>query len=105
MEKKEEVKTINKKDLVKKLLKQEISIDEEEDLLEMLINRPITIDVDKQEDKCLTTGERLADKLSEIAGSWGFIIAFTIFIIIWIIINTIILNKASDPSPFVLSPP
>ena len=94
--------TINKKELVKKLLKQEISIDDEADLLEMLIDRPITIDVDKQEDKSLTRGEKLADKLSEIAGSWGFIIGFAIFIIIWIIINTIILNKASDPYPFVL---
>ena len=93
---------INKKELVKKLLKQEISAEDESDLLEMLIDRPITIDVDKQEDSCLTTGERLADKLSEIAGSWGFIIGFSVFIIIWIIINTIVLNKASDPYPFVL---
>ena len=103
MEKNNEQKaTVNKKDLVKKLLKQEISIDDEDDIFEMLINRPITIDVDKQEDKSLTTGEKLADKLSEIAGSWGFIIGFSIFIIIWIIINTVILNKASDPYPFVL---
>ena len=94
--------SVNKKELVKKLLKQEISIEDEDDLLEMLIDRPITIDVDKQEDKSLTTGERLADKLSEIAGSWGFIITFSVFIIIWIVINTIVLRKASDPYPFVL---
>ncbi len=93
---------INKKELVKKLLKQEISAEDESELIEMLIDRPITIDVDKQEDSTLTTGEKLADKLSEIAGSWGFIIGFSAFIIIWIIINTAILNKASDPYPFVL---
>lgn len=93
---------VNKKELVKKLLKQEISAEDESELLEMLIDRPITIDVDKQEDSSLTTGEKLADKLSEVAGSWGFIIGFSIFIIIWIIINTIVLNKASDPYPFVL---
>ena len=93
---------VNKKELVKKLLKQEISAEDESDLLEMLIDRPITIDVDKQEDSSLTTGEKLADKLSEVAGSWGFIIGFSVFIIIWIIINTIVLNKASDPYPFVL---
>ena len=102
MEKKEEKQVVNKKELVKKLLKQEISIEDEDDLLEMLIDRPITIDVDKQEDKSLTRGEKLADKLSEVAGSWSFIIGFSIFIIIWIIINTVILNKASDPYPFVL---
>ena len=94
--------TISKKEIVKKLLNQEFSIEDEDDLLEMLINKPITIDVDKQEDKSLTAGEKLADKLSEIAGSWTFIIGFSIFIIIWIIINGIILKRASDPYPFVL---
>jgi len=98
----ENKKVISKKDLVKKLLKQEINIDDEDDLFEMLINKPITIDVDKQEDKDLTTGERLADKLSEFAGSWSFIIGFAIFIIIWIIINGVIMQRASDPYPFVL---
>ena len=68
----------------------------------MLIDKPITIDVDKQEDKSLTRGEKLADKLSEVAGSWGFIIGFSVFIIIWIIINTCVMKKASDPFPFVL---
>ena len=67
---------VNKKDLVRKLLKQEISIEDEDDLIEMLIEKPITIDVDKQEDKSLTRGEKLADKLSEVAGSWSFIIGF-----------------------------
>ena len=94
--------SITKKDLVKKLLKQEIDEESELELIEMLIEKPITIDIDKQEDKSLTRGERLADKLSEIAGSWKFIIGFSIFIVIWIIINSIIMKKASDPYPFVL---
>ena len=98
----ENKKIVDKKDLVKKLLKQEFNIEDEDDLIEMLIDRPITVDIDKQEDKSLTTGERLADKLSEIAGSWSFIIGFSVFIIIWIIINGILLKRASDPYPFVL---
>ena len=97
-----EKQIINKKEIVKKLLKQEISIEDEDDLIDMLIDRPITIDVDKQEDKDLTTGDKLADKLSEVAGSWSFIIGFCIFIIIWIIINGVIMQRASDPYPFVL---
>ncbi len=98
----ENKQTVNKKDLVKKLLKQEISIEDENDLIEMLIDKPITIDVDKQEDKCLTRGEKLADKLSEVAGSWSFIIGFSLFIVIWIIINLIIMRNAIDPYPFIL---
>ena len=97
-----DINKITKKELVKRLLKQEINIEDEDDLIEMLIDKPIAIDVDKQEDKTLTTGEKLADKLSEFAGSWRFIIGFSIFIIIWIIINGMIMKKASDPYPFVL---
>lgn len=102
MENKDTKNVVNKKEIVKKLLKQEIDAEDEQDLIEMLIDRPITIDVDKQEDKSLTVGEKLADKLSEVAGSWTFIIGFSLFIIIWIIINVIILQKAADPYPFVL---
>ena len=94
--------SVNKNELVKKLLKQEINIEDEDDLIEMLIEKPITIDVDKQEDKSLTRGERLADKLSEVAGSWGFIIGFISFLLIWIIINVIFASNAADPYPFIL---
>ena len=102
MEKVENKQVVNKKEIVKKLLKQEISVDDESDLIEMLIDRPITIDVDKQEDKDLTRGEKLADKLSEVAGSWGFIIGFSLFILGWIIVNLVIMRKAMDPYPFIL---
>ena len=97
-----EKQTINKKEIVKKLLKQEISIEDESDLIEMLIDKPITIDVDKQEDKTLTRGEKLADKLSAVAGSWGFIIGFGLFLIAWIILNVVLSSKAADPYPFIL---
>ena len=102
MENKDTKNVVNKKEIVKKLLKQEIDAEDEQELIEMLIDRPITIDVDKQEDKSLTFGEKLADKLSEVAGSWTFIISFSLFIITWIIINVIVLQKAADPYPFVL---
>lgn len=95
-------KNKSKKDLVKELLKQEFSEEDENDLIELLIDKPLTIDVDKQEDKSLTKGEKLADKLSEVAGSWGFIIGFSSFLIIWIIINGVLLKKAADPYPFIL---
>lgn len=98
----ENKQVVNKKDLVKKLLKQEISLEDEDDLIEMLIEKPITIDVDKQEDKNLTKGEKLADKLSEVAGSWGFIIGFSSFICLWIIANLIVMRNALDPYPFIL---
>ena len=52
----------------------------------------------------MTRGDRIADKVSEIAGSWGFIIGFSSFLIIWVIINSVVLQEGSqmDPYPFIL---
>ena len=74
-------KRTTKKEIVKMLLKNN-SLDEkdEEELLDLLIDQPISIDVDKQEEAKMTFGDRVADKVSEIAGSWGFILCFCLFI-------------------------
>ena len=94
-----------KKDIVKMLLRNnELEEQDEEELLNLLIDQPIAIDVDKQEEAKMTKGDKFADKLSEIAGSWTFIILFIIFLLAWIGFNTIILAKeeAIDPYPFIL---
>lgn len=82
----------------------ELEEQDEEELLNLLIDQPIAIDVDKQEEAKMTKGDKFADKLSEIAGSWTFIILFIIFLLAWIGFNTIILAKeeAIDPYPFIL---
>jgi len=47
-------------------------------------------------------GDRLADNIAKIGGSWGFILSFCFFLIFWAIINTIILTtRAFDPYPFI----
>ena len=94
-----------KKEIVKMLLKNnEIEEEDEEELLNLLINQPISIDIDKQEEAKMTRGDRIADKVSEIAGSWGFILGFCSFLLFWIILNGVILyeNKQIDPYPFIL---
>lgn len=94
-----------KKEIVKMLLKNnELAEQDEEELLDLLIDQPISIDVDKQEEAKMTTSDRIADKVSEVCGSWLFIIVFMVFLIGWIILNTIILlgDKAIDPYPFIL---
>lgn len=50
-----------------------------------------------------TIGEKLADKVAAFGGSWKFIIIFTVFLVIWMMINVIALsNKGFDPYPFIL---
>lgn len=94
-----------KKDIVKMLLKSsELEAQDEEELLDLLVEQPIAIDVDKQESQKMSFGDKAADKVSEIAGSWAFVLGFMLFLIIWIIINTFILvdEGAPDPFPYVL---
>ena len=98
-------KRLTKKEIVKMLLKNnELEEQDEEELLDLLVDQPISIDVDKQEEAKMTRGDRVADKVSEVAGSWGFIIGFSCFLIFWIILNTVILtgNDQIDPHPFIL---
>ena len=100
-----EKKTMTKKDIVKMLLKNnELESQDEEELLDLLIDQPISIDVDKQEDARMTRGDRIADKVSEVAGSWSFILGFTLFLLFWIVLNGFILkgDNQLDQYPFIL---
>ena len=94
-----------KREIVKMLLKDnELDSKDEEELLDLLIDQPISIDVDKQEDARMTRGDRIADKVSEVAGSWSFILGFTLFLVFWIVLNGFILrgDHQLDQYPFIL---
>ncbi len=98
-------KRLTKKEIVKMLLRNnELEEKDEEELLDLLVDQPISIDVDKQEEAKMTKGDRIADKVSEIAGSWGFILGFSTFLIAWMVVNTFILkgDNQIDPHPFIL---
>ena len=98
-------KRLTKKEIVKMLLKNnELEAQDEEELLDLLVDQPISIDVDKQEEAKMTKGDRLADKLSEVAGSWGFILGFSAFLIFWIVLNAFVLkgDYQIDEYPFIL---
>jgi uncharacterized membrane protein len=63
------------------------------------LSKNINIEFDQQ----LTFGERLADKMAEYAGSWGFVIGFFGVLLVWIAINSVVLIlKPFDPYPFIL---
>jgi uncharacterized membrane protein len=50
-----------------------------------------------------TFGERLADRIAEFGGSWGFILLFGAVLFTWIAINTVaLLAKPFDPYPYIL---
>lgn len=49
-----------------------------------------------------TTGERISDTLTQIVGSWRFIIIQSILLLIWIVMNLVAWVSAWDPYPFIL---
>lgn len=90
----------NKKKIVKAILNNESiePIDNYEELIDMLVDEPIAINVDKEEKRSL--GEKLADKITEIVGSWTFIIIFCLFLLLWMVLNYCFIDI--DPYPFIL---
>ena len=90
-----------KKEIVQMLLSKKLDLESEEELLNLLVDEPLAIDVDKQIDANRTVGDKLSDKLSEIAGSWNFIVGMIIFLILWIILNVFVIENG-DPYPFIL---
>jgi len=65
-------------------------------------NTMISTEVEEDE-KEITFGQKLADKVAEFGGSWGFIIFFMTFLVALILLNVFWLsNHGFDPYPFIL---
>ena len=65
-------------------------------------NTMISTEVEEDEQKT-SFGQKLADKVAEFGGSWGFIIFFMTFLVAWILLNVFWLsNHGFDPFPFIL---
>ncbi len=63
---------------------------------------PSTRDLNAEFEQALTFGERLADRVAAIGGSWSFIVGFGVFLAVWAILNTVILAAhAFDPFPYI----
>ena len=50
----------------------------------------------------LTAGQRIADKVAATMGSWTFIIAQSVILAIWVVLNVTAYIRSWDPYPFIL---
>ncbi len=97
------------KDALADLARQLLDLDEgelhprEKAVIERVVKRlAVSRDVNQEFQESKTFGARLADKVAEIGGSWGFIIAFGAVCSLWALANTVILaGHAFDPYPFI----
>ncbi len=81
----------------------ELSALEAEVIRGMHEQEAIAQDVNSAFDRRLTLGERMADRIAEFGGSWGFILSFGGVLLVWILFNSIsMLERHFDPYPFIL---
>jgi uncharacterized membrane protein len=58
---------------------------------------------EEERELVLTPGQRLADRIAAVGGSWSFIIAFALVLAGWIGVNSLVLLKRPfDPYPYIL---
>lgn len=49
-----------------------------------------------------TSGQKLADKVAEVMGSWTFIVVQTFIVVAWMVLNIVGYINHWDPYPFIL---
>ena len=74
----------------------------ETDMLLRLRGRRVAQNVATRHAQQITTGERIADRLAAIMGSWRFIIVQSSILVVWIALNVTGWVKQWDPYPFIL---
>lgn len=103
---KAKVAKINRQATAQKLLQTELEKlpPDERLIVERFISRGrIARNIMREFDAQLTVGERLADRVAAIGGSWRFIGGFAVFLLVWMIFNTFVLAaRAYDPYPYIL---
>jgi uncharacterized membrane protein len=71
-------------------------------LIEYLEERNAKLhELEEQEEKT-TFGQRVADAVAAVGGSWGFIITFVFILAAWVLLNLSAFFGAWDPFPFIL---
>ena len=78
---------------------------EESRVLEAIAARaPSSRDAADLGDAQASRGDRLADRVAAVGGSWGFITVFTLVLFGWMVLNSEVLQRfglAFDPYPFI----
>jgi len=72
-------------------------------VLQSAIDRKVlSRDTNQTYEEKATVGQRLADSIARVGGSWSFILAFAAFLAAWTLANAWLLGRDSfDPYPFI----
>ncbi|MFZ4814995.1 MAG: DUF1003 domain-containing protein [Phototrophicaceae bacterium] len=75
---------------------------EAQSLVEDLRQYSVSDNVYEDIEENASFGDRMADHIAELAGSWGFIISFLGLMALWIVGNLLLGERAFDTFPFIL---
>ena len=93
-------------DLLEDLLRgseHELSEDESRALIAVLRRQTGELrNINELVEERLTPGQRAADGVARIVGSWRFILIQSVFLVLWMIINVVGWIRTWDPYPFIL---
>lgn len=91
------MKNLTHNKIIKEILENVRDDMHDEEIIHLVLEKPIAT---KQQEK-ETVGQKIADKIAHLGGSWTFIIIFTIVLVSWMIFNLVAINSI-DPYPFIL---
>ena len=96
----------DRRETARRLLQSEVEklpVDEREIVERFIANRRVSRNIVQEYERSASLGERIADKVAQVGGSWTFIIAFLACLVAWMAINTYVLARgAFDPYPYIL---
>ena len=96
---------VDRRETARQLLQKELDQlpAEERSVVERFISRrQVARNVVREFHQTRGLGERVADKVASVGGSWKFIIWFGVVLVIWMLVNSFVRAKAFDPYPFIL---
>ena len=96
--------SLDPRDTARALLQTEIERlpPEEREVVERFVaRRKVARNISREFPASLSLGQRVADRVARVGGSWRFIIGFGAFLVVWMALNSA-MGKAFDPYPFIL---
>lgn len=96
---------VDRRDTARRLLQRDLEqlTPEERVVVERFISGGrVSRNVRRELHESRTLGERVADRVAEVGGSWTFILCFGVVLVVWMVVNSFLLARAFDPYPYIL---
>lgn len=91
------MKNLTHNKIIKEIIENVRDDMQDEEIIHLVLEKPISSNSQTKE----TFGQKIADKIARLGGSWSFIIIFLILLIVWMVYNYFA-KDSIDPYPFIL---